>query len=123
VVTALLAAAAGVALGTRGPDAPWACSSERLGLSIVDGFGADGYPTELEAVRAWIPILADDGTVPADRLRQAFASSTGPTRYDVATGGVRVDGDLVVAIHASRNPDGTWSVGSYEQCMRPPSAG
>lgn len=122
VAAAAIAAGAGWWLGTTTANAPgWGCPVERLGAAVIDGDRGGGAPTRLDALTAWIPSLVDDGTIPAERLEEAFASSSGPTRYDRRSGELRVDGNLVIVMTAGRNPDGTWTVGHIEQCMRPPA--
>jgi hypothetical protein len=102
-------------------DAPgWGCPRERIGFTVADSAGSGGSPTALEAARAWIPLLVEDGTIPAERLEAAFDTRSGPSSYDVGSGELRIGGELIARLGVSRLSDGTWGVGSVEHCMRPP---
>ena len=123
VVGIVLVVGAGATIATLNGDdnAPgWGCPRDRIGHSIVDLAQRGGSPTEMEAARAWIPSLAEDGEVSAERLRAAFDASSGPSSYDVGSGELRIDGDLFAVFGISRLSDGTWAASSVEHCMRPP---
>ncbi|MEX1265157.1 MAG: hypothetical protein WEE66_14705 [Actinomycetota bacterium] len=123
VIAVLVVALAGSLFGSSEANAPgWGCPRERIGHTIADSAGRGGSPTELEAARAWIPSLVEDGTIPADRLEAAFGTSSGPSSYDVESGELSIDGDVVAHFGVNRLSDGTWTVGSVEHCMRPPIA-
>ena len=120
-VLVVVGAGATIAVVNGDDNAPgWACPRERIGHSIVDLAQRGGSPTEMEAARAWIPSLAEDGEVSAELLRAAFDASSGPSSYVVSSGELRIDGDLFAVFGISRLSDGTWAASSVEHCMRPP---
>lgn len=98
----------------------WRCPRERIGFTTIDNARRGGSPTEMEAARAWIPSLAQDGAISAERLAVAFDASSGPSSYDVGAGELRIDGDLFAVFGVDRLSDGTWAASSVEHCMRPP---
>jgi hypothetical protein len=116
------AAIAGTVVGSsvgRGDD--WGCAVERRGYAVVDSLeGATGAADAVSAAEEWIPLLAEDGTVAAEELRVAFENTTGPNSYDPDTGELRIDGSLQAIVPVGQQPDGTWLVGSFTHCMRPP---
>lgn len=120
-VLLVVGAGATIAVVDADENAPgWGCSRERIGYSIVDLAQRGGSPTEMEAARAWIPSLAEDGEVSAEHLRAAFDASSGPSSYDIGSGELRIDGDLFAVFGISRLSDGTWAASSVDHCMRPP---
>ena len=120
-VLVVVGAGATIAAVVGDENAPgWGCPRERIGYEIVDHAQRGGSPTEMEAARGWIPLLAEDGEVSAERLRVAFDASSGSSSYDIDSGELRIDGDLFAVFGISRLSDGTWAASSVEHCMRPP---
>jgi hypothetical protein len=101
----------------------WGCPPESRGMSVVDGPPTGGSPTQVAAAASFAGFLAQDGTGSAQALRAAFGSTTGPSRYEPATGLLFVDAKIRAKFGIGQLSDGTFAVGSLEHCMRPPSEG
>jgi hypothetical protein len=124
-----VAVVAAVVVATRqGPTAGlwdgWGCPPEQIGSSVYDVVAeARGSATAEEALRAEAEFQAADGALLGDRYVEALGSRSGPTRYDPETGELSIEGRIYARFVASELPNGTWIVGSIDNCMPPPPRG
>ena len=93
-----------------------------VGFTISSLGEGGGRSDELEAARDVLPSLAADGEVPRAQLEDAVDRRSGPSHFDPASGQLMIDGSIHAEIHVSQLMVGSWAVGSYEQCMRPPTS-
>ena len=95
----------------------WPCDREDR-VNTYPELPARGYETRIEAVRAWLPLAAEESGQDLARLEAAIAQTSGSDRWELERNRIYLDDQIFAELSLSK--PNKWFLVSVWACRRSP---